>query len=217
MKLLLLLTPFLFFSSADGFLQASMTPTLRSSLRMSSSLPSSEGNAPMLSFSGAFGWLTAVVSGGEKQQKQPESKPSSTTPSSTFLKAVNAKRLRWYNSAIERAGREGNINEALSLLQDCVVAGVEPEDVTLLIAALSCITANRISQALSLLDVLRERGFTHSKVDVYAQALTAALTKNDIVSAAFLVEDARREVVYPHELRSIEGEWRKAGKFKPAF
>jgi predicted RecA/RadA family phage recombinase len=42
---------------------------------------------------------------------------AATAAPSSFVKAVNAKRLRYYNNAIEQAGKEGRVTEALLLLQ----------------------------------------------------------------------------------------------------
>ncbi|KAG5190304.1 hypothetical protein JKP88DRAFT_134646, partial [Tribonema minus] len=119
------------------------------------------------------------------------------------VQAIHNKRLRWYNSAIDRHGREGRVAEALELLQDMITADVEPSDVTLLIVALACINAGRNESAVSVLEIMTERGVKHPGLEIYSSALIEALRAGDRASAAFLVEDVRREIVYPHELRGI--------------
>ena len=88
-----------------------------------------------------------------------------------------------------------------------ITAEIEPEDITLLIVALACIAGKQYNSAISILEIMNERGIVHSDIDVYYHGLTEALKQEDTLRLAFLSEDIRRVILYPYELRSIETEW----------
>jgi hypothetical protein len=106
------------FQSAVPFRSVTAShPTLMSA----GSMPAAEGifSFPKLS---AFAWFGG---GAASADAKPAAAAATTYTAraaapavpSSFVKAVNAKRLRYYNNAIEQAGKEGRVTEALLLLQ----------------------------------------------------------------------------------------------------
>jgi hypothetical protein len=93
-----------------------------SQAKMSSSLPASTEGFSFPKLSG-FAWFGGATASADAKPTAAATAAATYTAraapaaSSSFVKAVNAKRLRYYNSAIEKAGKEGRVTEALLLLQ----------------------------------------------------------------------------------------------------
>mmetsp|Transcript_13918 Transcript_13918/g.20643 ORF Transcript_13918/g.20643 Transcript_13918/m.20643 type:complete len:220 (-) Transcript_13918:87-746(-) len=139
----------------------------------------------------------------ERIEKSLESHSNHDSSDDARIKRINARRLRWFNANIDRCGKEGRVDDALELVQDMFTAGIEPEGITLLILAMACLKGRRYESAHSILEVMREHCMDHPALDLYFDAFGESIVSQNEKRADFLIEDARRSVVYPHELRSI--------------
>jgi predicted RecA/RadA family phage recombinase len=100
-----------------GSVTASRAPSM-----LAGSMPAAEGvfSFPKLS---AFAWFGGAAASADAKPAPAAAVAASYTARAaapavqSFVEAVKAKRLRYYNSAIEKAGKEGRVTEALLLLQ----------------------------------------------------------------------------------------------------
>jgi hypothetical protein len=116
MQLTLLLSSL---AAAAAFQSGVPFRTVTASHSMSAGSLPAEGlfSFPKLSAFAWFGGGSASADAKPAAATSYTARAAATAAPSSFVKAVNAKRLRYYNNAIEQAGKEGRVTEALLLLQ----------------------------------------------------------------------------------------------------